>query len=274
MKIHLLAESAPNPVLGAVMEQLAVRHQVAVYDAQTLPVGYGRGPGLQEPPDVLLLKSRSPEARRVAQTAEAAGSRVVNPPRATAAALNRSVTADALAAAGVPTPRSGSYSALRDLAAAGRELLWPLVVKSRTSSRRDLVRLVRDAAELAELLPEWGEEPVVAQEFTANDGYDIKVWVIGADLSVARRRSALDSVDKSSDEHLAPADLPEGWLRAAREAGAALGLQLYGVDLLISASGPVVVDVNPFPGFRGAREPAESLLRFLATLTTSGMVTA
>ena len=28
----------------------------------------------------------------------------------------------------------------------------------------------------------------------------------------------------------------------------------------------MVVDVNPFPGFRGAREPAESLLRFLSTV--------
>jgi ribosomal protein S6--L-glutamate ligase len=274
MKIHLLAESSPNPVLTAVMEQLASRHEVAVYDARTLPAGYGRAPGLQEPPDVVLLKSRSPEARRVARTAEAAGSLVVNPPAATAATLDRAATADALAAAAVPAPRSWSYPALRDLATAATDLPWPLVVKSRTSSKNDLVRLVRGADDLAELLPERGEEPVVAQEFAANDGFDIKVWVIGADLSVARRRSALDSVDKSSDEHLDPADLPEGWLRAARGAGAALGLQLYGVDLLISGDGPMVVDVNPFPGFRGAREPAESLLRFLATLTAPRMVTA
>ena len=37
---------------------------------------------------------------------------------------------------------------------------------------------------------------------------------------------------------------------------------------------PVVVDVNPFPGFRGAREPAGSLLRFLSTVTTDRTVTA
>ena len=30
------------------------------------------------------------------------------------------------------------------------------------------------------MLPEWGDEPVVAQEFAANDGFDIKVWVIGS----------------------------------------------------------------------------------------------
>jgi ribosomal protein S6--L-glutamate ligase len=274
VKIHLLAEASPNPVLSAVMEQLAGRHDIAVYDARTLPAGYGRGPGLQEPPDVVLLKSRSPEARRVAETAECAGSLVVNPPAATSLALDRAATAEALDRAGVPAPRSWSLPALSDLADDGVEPSWPLVVKSRISSRRDLVRLVTSRAELAALLPEWGEEPVVAQEFAANDGFDIKVWVIGVDLSAARRRTALESIDKTADESLEPADLPVDWIGAARDAGAAMGLQLYGVDLLITAGRPVVVDVNPFPGFRGAREPAGSLLRFLSTVTAARMATA
>lgn len=238
MKIHLLAESSPNPVLAAVMEDLGHRHEVAVHDAHTLPAGYGQEPGLLEPPDVVLLKSRSLEARRVALTAERAGSVVVNPPAATTIALDRAASAEALDRAGVPAPRSWSVPALRDLASDEAALPWPLVVKSRTSSRRDLVRLVGSRAELTGLLPEWGEEPVLAQEFAANDGFDIKVWVIGADLSVARRRSALESTDKSSDEFLEPDDLPAEWTRAARDAGHALGLQLYGVDLLISGAGP------------------------------------
>jgi ribosomal protein S6--L-glutamate ligase len=274
MKIHLLAEAAPNPVLTAVMAELARRHEVAVYDASTLPAGYGAEPGHQEPPDVVLLKSRTPQAREVARTAERAGSLVVNSPAATEAALDRAATADALDTAGVPAPGTWSFATLRDLAARAAELPWPLVVKSRTSSRRDLVRLVHSRTELAELVPEWGDEPVIAQEFAANDGFDIKVWVIGTDLSAARRRSALESSDKSSDVFLDPADLPEDWTRAARDAGAALGLKLYGVDLLITDGRPVVVDINPFPGFRSAQGPADSLLRFLSALTTARTVTA
>jgi ribosomal protein S6--L-glutamate ligase len=168
--------------------------------------------------------------------------------------------------------------ALRDLAAPGAAWPGPVVVKSRTSSRSDLVRLVPDRAQLAELLPTWGDEPVVAQEFAASDGFDIKVWVIGEALSAARRRSALEVVDKTADEMLDPDAMPEVWRRVARDAGAALGLQLYGVDLLVTDDGPVVVDVNPFPGFRGAREPAAALLDFLAgiaaTRTATGAVTA
>jgi ribosomal protein S6--L-glutamate ligase len=274
VKIHLLAEASPNPVLTAVMAELARRHEVAVYDAGSLPTGYGRGPGLQDPPDVVLLKSRTPQARQVARTAERAGSLVVNSPAATEAALDRAATAEALQRAGVPAPRSWSVPALRALAEDGAALPWPLVVKSRTSSRRDLVRLVGGRTQLLELLPEWADEPVVAQEFATNDGFDIKVWVIGTDLSAARRRSALESTDKSSDELLDPAGLPEDWTRTARDAGAALGLRLYGVDLLITGGRPVVVDINPFPGFRGAQGPADSLLRFLSTIATARTVTA
>jgi ribosomal protein S6--L-glutamate ligase len=268
MKIHLLTDSYLNPVLTTVMEELSRQHEVAVFDAKTLPAGYGSGPGLQEPADVVLLKARSPRAREVAQTAQRAGSLVVNPPDATALALDRAASADALDRAGVPGPRSWSVPAMRDLAY-GPELPWPLVVKSRASSRSDLVRLVTSRTELLEMLPEWGDEPVVAQEFVVNDGFDIKVWVIGGDMSAARRRSALESTDKSSDELLDPAGLPEEWTRTARDAGAALGLQLYGVDLLITDGRPLVVDVNPFPGFRGADHPADSLLRFLSTVTAT-----
>jgi ribosomal protein S6--L-glutamate ligase len=271
MKISLLAESAPNPVLGAVLEALGQQHQVSVDHPEHLSRTLGSG----RPADVVLLKSRSPQARAVARTAERAGSVVVNRPEATEAALDRSVTAAALDRAGVPAPRTWSFPRLRELAGdAGRRLPWPLVVKSRTSSRGDLVRLVHSREDLADLLPEWGDEPVVAQEFAANDGFDIKVWVIGDDLSAALRRSALESVDKSSDVLLDPADMPPAWTRAARRAGAALGLDLFGVDLLISGGRPVVVDVNAFPGFRGARNPADSLLRFLEGLTTARLVTA
>ena len=89
-----------------------------------------------------------------------------------------------------PGAAEWSFPTLRQMASdelTRQWLPWPLVVKSRTSARGDLVRLVQDRAALLDLLPEWGDEPVIAQEFAANDGFDIKVWVIGGDLSAARR---------------------------------------------------------------------------------------
>jgi ribosomal protein S6--L-glutamate ligase len=270
VNICLLIESAPKPVLAAVLDRLSRRHTVITWDPRTgtLPVFPGPVRGGQDG-DVYLLKSRSPQARALARTAQLAGARVVNTPQATAAALDRWMMATRLEEAGVPAPRTWSFPTLHALAgeATGESLPWPLVVKSRTSARGDLVQLVRSRDDLRALLPRWADEPVIAQEFTPNDGFDIKVWVIGGELSAARRRSALDSSDKTSDLPIEPDELPEEWADAALRSGEALGLDLFGVDLLISDGHPVVIDVNAFPGFQGARHPEESMLRFIERRT-------
>jgi ribosomal protein S6--L-glutamate ligase len=276
MNICLLAESAPNPVLGSVLDALAEHHSVTVSDPRVLAADARRGRLVEHDlADVYLLKSRSPEAQAVAASAERAGAVVVNTPGATAAALDRWAMTTLLDLAGVPAPRTWAFPTLslmaRD-AVAQRFLPWPLVVKSRTSSRGDLVTLVEDVRGLLALVPEWGDEPVIAQEFVANDGFDIKVWVIGDELSAARRPGALEVCDKTSDVALDPGQIPAEWSRVALAAGAALGLDLFGVDLLITDGGPVVIDVNAFPGFRGARDPAASMLRFLESRTSERMV--
>jgi len=277
MKICLLADATPNPVLASVMDTLAERHEVDVWNPADAAATGPRGPWHPGgPADVYLLKSRSSQARALGYSAQWSGAVVLNTPGATAAALDRWAMATLLDLARVPAPRTWAFPTLSLMArdALAREVLpWPLVIKSRTSSRGDLVTLVRDLHALLELVPQWGDEPVIAQEFVANDGFDIKVWVIGEDLSAARRPGALEVCDKSSDVALADDDLPPQWRSVARAAGAALGLDLFGVDLLITPRGPVVIDVNAFPGFRGARDPAASLIRLLDLRTTEGLVT-
>lgn len=276
MKICLLAESATNPVLSSVLDSLAAHHTVTVSDPKALAPSLARSTlPRADLADVYLLKSRTPEAQAVAHSAERAGAVVVNGPRATAAALDRWAMATLLDLAGIPAPRTWAFPTLtlmaRDVMA--RQFLpWPLVVKSRTSSRGDLVTLVRDLHGLLELVPRWGDEPVIAQEFIDNDGFDIKCWVIGGELSAARRPGALEVLDKTSDVALDADQVPPEWSRVALAAGAALGLNLFGVDLLITERGPVVIDVNAFPGFRGAHDPAASMLRFLESHTAGKMV--
>jgi len=266
MNICLLTESSPKPVLAAVLDRLGRSHNVVTCDPRMGALPVFRGPREEDQDaDVYLLKSRSPEARALAHSAQLAGAIVVNTPEATSAALDRWTMATRLDQAGVPSPRTWSFATLQALAddEISQSLPWPLVVKSRTSARGDLVQLVRSRDDLRALLPQWGDVPVIAQEFTPNDGFDIKVWVIGGELSAARRRSALDSSDKSSDLPIEPGDLPDEWADAALRSGEALGLDLFGVDLLICDGRPVVIDVNAFPGFQGARHPEESMLRFI-----------
>ncbi len=279
MRICLLAEHHDNPVLGAAVDSLAGRHDVSVADPRTLVRARGaKGDNVGgSRADLYLLKSRSPEARVVAHRAELAGARVVNRPSATAAALDRWAMATRLQLAGVCAPAAWAFPTLslmwRDTVTR-HHLPWPLVVKSRTSARGDLVTLVRGPAELRALLPAWSDEPVVAQQYVENDGFDVKVWVIGGTLWAARRAGALESCDKSSDVALGPDEMPAQWRETALRAGAALGLDLFGVDLLVRDGRAHVVDVNAFPGFRGAHDAAHTLVHYLETvLSTPRLVT-
>ena len=137
MNICLLIESAPKPVLAAVLERLSRRHTVITWDPRTgtLPVFPGP-PREGHDVDVYLLKSRSPEARALAHRAQLAGARVVNTPQATAAALDRWMMATRLDQAGVPQPRTWTFPTLQALAddETHQSLPWPQVVKSRTSA--------------------------------------------------------------------------------------------------------------------------------------------
>jgi ribosomal protein S6--L-glutamate ligase len=272
MKICLLSEPSPNPVLTSVVETLAERHTVTLGGARPLvPVAVAAPAELA---DLYLLKSRTAEARCFARHAQRQGAIVVNTPEATASAVDRWTMARRLQQHAVPSPRTWFRATLEAMSheAGSGSMPWPLVVKSRTSRRGDLVRLVRSAAEMRALLREWGTEPVIAQQYVENDGFDVKVWVIGRHLSAARRAAALDGCDKSRDVAIDAADLPASWETAARAAGAALGLDLFGADLVVRDGHPYVIDVNAFPGFQGAQDPVTSMVTYLESLDTARSV--
>jgi ribosomal protein S6--L-glutamate ligase len=116
------------------------------------------------------------------------------------------------------------------------------------------------------LAPRWGAEPVVVQQFVGGNGWDTKLWVIDGELFAARRRSPLSSAVQDGDVPLSVRHLPRDAIEITRDIGDALDLQLYGVDLIMTRSGPIVADVNPFPGYRSAVGGVEALAAFVVKL--------
>jgi hypothetical protein len=164
--------------------------------------------------------------------------------------------------AGLPFPPTHSFGRISGLiayAVGGGTLPFPLIVKSRRSRRGDLVTRVDNLAQLRVLEADWRQEPVVVQEFVANDGWDHKLWVIGSQLFAGLRRTPLDSTPPDAAIALDPAGLAPGWLEMARDAGKAFGLVIYGIDILATTRGPVIVDVNAFPGCRNMPGAPEAL---------------
>jgi ribosomal protein S6--L-glutamate ligase len=247
----------PHPVLFAVKDRLTRTHSVTFAPCHEQP----------PPADCYLLKSHSTRGLAAARSVERRrGAIVINNSEATAACLDRVMLSEKLLAADLPLPETRAFSSIQTLAAdasAVESFTFPVMIKSRYSRRGDLVARADSADDVRGLARRWGAEPVVAQRFIRGDGWDTKLWVIGDEKFAARRRSPLDSGSKQRDLPVSTRLLPTPIVDVTDRVGACVGLQLHGVDLVLTRDEPVVVDVNPFPGYRGARGGVSALARFI-----------
>jgi ribosomal protein S6--L-glutamate ligase len=258
-------ETPHHPVLGAVLHTLSSQHKVRLLDVRNYNQQALREEALPLA-DLYLLKSHALEALELAQYLEQQGARVVNSYAASEACRDRALTALRLREAKLPGLRTLSLPALKYLTfPPGCSL--SLMVKSRFSYRGDLVMRLQTPQDLESLLDRWSLEPVVVQDFVDNDGWDIKLWVIDQQVFAAKRRTPLEEDASKKDYPIE--EIPEEWLKLAREVGRAFGLQLYGLDLVVTEKGPFIIDVNAFPGFRGVPGTVEALLALIETCACS-----
>jgi ribosomal protein S6--L-glutamate ligase len=116
----------------------------------------------------------------------------------------------------------------------------PLVIKPNIGHGGAGIRIVHDKAELTAMQIDDG---MLVQELITPVEDELKLYVIGDRVFGVRK-------DRDSGEResvVVDPMLEEIALRCRR----ALGLELCGVDVVFSSRGPVVIDVNYFPSFRG-----------------------
>jgi len=248
-------ETPHHPVIAVALQRLSATHTVRLLDVRTLTGAKAIAQEETYPQaELYLLKSHAPQALEIAHYLEQHGAMVVNSWESSLACQDRVLMAQRMHEANLPWPRTWSFPTLENLLTR-YDLLptlpFPLIIKSYYSHRGDLVDKVNTIEELQTLAAQWSQEPIVLQEFAAGDGWDIKMWVIDQQLFAARRRTPLERNAPKEDHPIPPAELPPDWTHIAREIGRVFNLRLYGIDLLITDKGPVIVDVNSFPGFRG-----------------------
>ena len=185
---------------------------------------------------------------------EGAGVRVVNPPKAIEAAVDKFLCSARLAAAGLPTPRTivcqdagAAVDAFETLG--GDVVLKPLF----GGEGRGLVRI--DDGDLlvraARLLSSNGAA-IYLQEFIRHAGCDLRVLLLGDQSWAVRRTNRADWRTNAARgatvrEHLAT---PEQ-LDLARRAATVVGATFAGVDLVEDEAGrTLVLEVNAVPGWK------------------------
>src|SRR6266480_1597642 len=263
-------ETPHHPVIAVALQQLSTTHTVRLLDVRTLTgteaIAHEK---IQSLADLYLLKSHMPQALDVAHLLEQQGALVVNSWASSSACQDRILMAQRMLEANLPYPQNWSFATLKNLLADSHllaSLPFPLIIKSRYSHRGDLVDKVLDVEQLQALADQWSREPVVLQKFVAGDGWDIKLWVIDEHIFAARRRTPLDANALKEDFPIASKEIPNEWIYIILEIGRAFNLRLYGVDLLITERGPIIVDINSFPGFRGVPGADQALVALVERL--------
>jgi ribosomal protein S6--L-glutamate ligase len=186
---------------------------------------------------------------------------LINRSAAVEIACNKFSTLQALAGIGIPVPRTRllwTDSALEEaIEAVGGP---PVVIKTPDGAKGRGVALAETMAAARStaqaMLDAAG--PVLVQEFFAEArSTDIRALVIGGEVAAAARRTGRKD-DFRANTHcggrMEVMELSAELAGMASAAAIALGLECAGVDLLETARGPVVIEINSTPGLRGIEE--------------------
>jgi ribosomal protein S6--L-glutamate ligase len=261
-RIGLIERRHPPGYRGALVERLVplLLEAGARVDLVHAEHGLHR---LDAPPpwDLVVLKSGSAAALHLAAAAESWGIPSVNRSEATRLAQDKLAGATVLQRAGLPiapahlawlSPAQDGRGGLELDAIADR----PLVVKSARGSRGTGLWTV-EAGELRRLAARLPQGPYLLMEKVPHAGDDLKVYVAGGWMAAIERPFPAESLSAKLGR---PARVPDEVAAATREAGRLLGLTCFGCDFVDGPGGWTLVDVNAFPGYKGAQGAPEALV--------------
>lgn len=207
--------------------------------------------------DLYVLKTETELGLSVAGALHALEAPILNPWPAAILMRDRIAALRRLIAAGMPVPETWVISSPRELARLLEE--GPLVVRPCRRSRDRGARILWDGDEL-DLA---GEGPLLAQRYHRPDGdtgVDRKIYCIGGQLFGVLRRWPARSLREKSGE---PFSITPELRQIALRCGEAFGVELFGLDVIVSDGQPWVVDVHGFPGFKGVPDAALRLADYI-----------
>ena len=233
-----------NPLLAPLRASLAAHAvELTAWD----PTGAFELPLAAPGADLYLVKGDHPNVLTAAALLADTGAPLLNSLESTTLVADKARALARAAAAGVRTPGTavvGDAAGLARELGAGTRIVKPV----RGAHGTGVQRLGPGKAGAA------GPGPWLVQEPVGAGGPDLKVYGV-EDRAAVRRAVFVPGVVDAPRE---PVDRPPaGLVQAACAVAAACGLTCWGADFLLDDDGPVLVDVNAFPGYRTVDEAAE-----------------
>lgn len=181
---------------------------------------------------------------------------VINRAKAIVAARHKFHSLRLLAQHGLPVPPSltvGSAAFLEGALAETGE--YPFILKPFYGTHGKGVMLLdtpTSVTSAVDALCDMHQDYIIQPFIAEAGGVDIRILVVGGNTIAAMKRSAPPGEFRANIHQGASGEavrLPDNYLRVAIEAAAAMELEIAGVDMLQTARGPIILEVNPSPGF-------------------------
>lgn len=235
--------------LDVPFDQVYAPHQAVVF-------GEPSGPRYDVVLERCLSQARGHALSRIYT---ALGATVVNRPDVIDVCGDKLATNAALAAAGVPTPRTGIGFTVESVLDLCRRFGYPVVLKPVVGSWGRMVSKLSDqdaveaVLEHKEVLGGPQHKVFYVQEFVRKPGRDIRVFVVGDEVIAAIYRSSEHWITNTARGGTASnCPLDDEIVRMASAAAAAVGGGVLAVDLVESERGLLCVEVNHTMEFRNS----------------------
>jgi len=185
---------------------------------------------------------------------ERLGMLIINPPLAIERSVDKYCALTFFQENGLPVPRTAVTESHDEALKCFHELGGDVVVKPLFGSRGVGATRISDPDVAARVFRtiSFYHGVLYLQEFIPHGASDIRAFVIGNRVVAAMRRIAENwKTNVSHGAKPVPLNLPEELENLAVKAAEVIGCKVTGVDILKGPEGPVVVELNSQPGWRG-----------------------
>jgi ribosomal protein S6--L-glutamate ligase len=256
--------AAINPVMQALVQDLEASGatvDVRVPEHEVVDPQYLLD---ARPPDLVLLKTATTLSLSLALADETHGVKFLNGARDTLHTHDKAATVARLAAAGLPIPETFLLQpgANGEVPPSGAGGMW-IAKPTHGVHGHGVAVYPRFPATLDGVAPIDGNGSYVVddgtrlvQRMVGGAEEDVKAYVAGERLFAGFKPFSPESYAANEIDAVTLDAQTEEMIHAV---GEALGLRLFGVDLRFEDGEPVVIDANPFPGYRGFPDAVPAL---------------
>lgn len=228
--------------------------------------------------DAVLSRGRDLAGLGLLAASAALGALAINSPRSIELVRNKITMHAVLRGHHLPLPRTwfaSDPSAFRRLPAD----VFPLVMKPFDGDGARGIALLSRPEDIGAAEPVEDAAPeragratlFLAQELLVTNGWDLKLYGIGSEVWAVRKPSPV-ILERPGPAPVRPTNGAEPVPLDARlrdlalTCGRACGLELWGVDVAMTADGPFIIEVNDFPTYSAVPEAGRAIARHTLAL--------